>query len=223
MVHTRTKIERSSMDIIKSYKKLSVATVYEASGRKRFVDPAIKPISRGTQICGSVITVQCASGDNLMLHKALQLARKGDVLVVDVGGAFEYGYWGELMATSAMASNIAGLVIDGCIRDSAEIIEMGFPVFCRGFSVQGTIKQSLGLINYPMVFGRVSVNAGDLILGNDDGLVIVKYEDLQDVLDKSLKRVMLEEEKTKQLSKGVTSVEMNNFDKIFENLGYEEE
>ncbi|HTP60193.1 MAG TPA: RraA family protein, partial [Spirochaetia bacterium] len=194
-----------------------------ASGRKGFIDNAIKPAARGIRICGPALTVQCAPGDNLMLHKALQCASAGDVLVASVGEEPEYGYWGALMATAGMAKGLEGLAIDGCVRDSAEIIEMSFPVFCRGFCIRGTTKTVLGLINYPLNFGHVTVFPGDLILGDDDGMVVVRYEECQEVLEKSLRRVQLEDTKAAQLKKGVSSVELNSLEKVFESLGMAEE
>lgn len=158
-----------------------------------------------------------------MLHKALQRASAGDVLVASVGGVPDFGYWGGLMATAALARGLAGLAIDGCIRDSAEIIKMGFPVFCRGFCIKGTAKAVLGLINYPLSFGHTNVSPGDLILGDDDGMVVVRFDECEEVLEKSLKRVELEAAKAKQLKRGVSSVELNSLDKVFESLGLVEE
>ena len=179
MIHVITKIQRPSPDIVKAFSGLASASIHEASGRKGYVDCAIKPINRGIKICGPAFTVQCAAGDNIMLHKALERAQPGDVIVADVGGAYDYGYFGNLMATSALAKSLAGLCIDGCIRDGAEIIASGFPVFARGFCIRGTGKGTLGLVNYPTVFGGQTVFPGDLIIGDDDGLVIVKQENAQ--------------------------------------------
>jgi len=223
IIHTIKKIIRPEKDIIEQFSKLSSATVYEASGRQGYIKSSVKPIVREMKVCGPVFTVQCAPGDNLMLHKALQIANQGDVLVVDVGDAPEYGYWGDLMTQSAIARGIRGLVINGCIRDSLEIIEMGFPVFCMGFSIRGTTKAALGLINYPLVFFQTVINPGDLILGDNDGLVVVRNEDCKSVLDKTLERVSAEEEKKKKLSMGISSVELNKLEDVFKKLGYREE
>jgi 4-hydroxy-4-methyl-2-oxoglutarate aldolase len=127
------------------------------------------------------------------------------------------------MATAAFSRSLAGLAIDGCIRDSNEIERMGFPAFCRGFSIRGTVKSSLGLINYPINFGQETIYPGDLILGDDDGMVVVRFEDCEDVLAKSRKRVEVEEGKAKQLQAGATSVELNNLEKVFDSLGLVEE
>ena len=223
MIHVINEIERPSKELIERFRKIGAATVHEASGQKGGVSPAIKPVAKGVRICGPAFTVQCHPKDNLMLHKALERAQPGDILVASVGGYFEAGYWGELMATSAMAKKLGGLAIDGCIRDSEEIIEMGFPVFSRGFCIWGTSKAVLGLINHPIIFGGILVNPGDLILGDDDGMVVVERRECEAVLEKSLKRIENEEKKTEKLKTGVSSVELNKLDKIFESLGLVEE
>src|SRR4030042_2318722 len=132
-----TKIERPSKEVMDQFRNIGSATVHEASGRKGYVDCAIKPIAKGVRICGPAFTVQCHPKDNLMLHKALERAQPGDILVVSVGGYYEAGYWGGLMATSAMARKLSGLAIDGTVRDSEEMIGMGFPIFCRGGCILG--------------------------------------------------------------------------------------
>jgi 4-hydroxy-4-methyl-2-oxoglutarate aldolase len=223
MIHARKETRSPDRSIVEAFRSLDVATVYEASGRKGYIDCAIKPIAKGVRLCGPVYTVQCAPGDNLMLHKALQRAPEGSVIVASVGGVYEYGYWGGLMATAGLAKGIGGLVIDGCVRDSVTIAEMGFPVFCRGFCIRGTTKGVLGLINYPLNFGETTVFPGDLILGDDDGMVIVRLEDCADVLDKSRKRVEFEVKKAEQLKGGMSSVELNGLGKVFESLGFVEE
>jgi 4-hydroxy-4-methyl-2-oxoglutarate aldolase len=219
MIHVVSDIERPRKELIDQFREMSAATVHEASGRKGSVDCGIRPIAKGVRICGPAFTVQCHPGDNLMLHKALEKAKPGDVLVAFVGGHYEAGYWGGLMATSAMARNLGGLAIDGCVRDSAEIIDMGFPVFCRGFCIRGTTKAIVGLINYPTLFGGVIVNPGDLILGDNDGIVVIGREECEPVLEETLKRIDTEKKKLAQLRKGISSVEINKLDKVFESLG----
>lgn len=223
MTHVLKESRRVDGKVVEAFKALDVATVYEASGRKGYVDCAIKPAAPGDRICGHAFTVQCAPGDNLMLHKALQRATEGSVLVASVGGSYEFGYWGGMMAVAAMSRKLAGLAIDGCVRDSAEIARMGFPIFCRGFSIRGTTKGTLGLINYPVNFGQTTIFPGDLILGDADGMVVVRAEDAEAVLEKSLKRVEFEEGKSAQLRSGVTSVELNDLEKVFQSLGLSEE
>ncbi len=223
MTHVLKGSNRIDSNVIEAFRKLDVATVYEASGRKGYIESAIKPAAPGNRICGPAYTVQCAPGDNLMLHKALQRAPAGSVLVANVGGLYEYGYWGGMMAVAAMSRKLGGLAIDGCIRDSVEIAKMGFSVFCRGFAIRGTVKTTLGLINYPVNFGQATIFPGDLIIGDADGMVVVRAEDAVAVLEKSLKRVEYEDGKSAQLRSGVTSVELNDLEKVFTALGLVEE
>jgi 4-hydroxy-4-methyl-2-oxoglutarate aldolase len=223
MIHVRRETRRPESSVVEAFRALDVASVYEASGRKGYIENAIRPIAPGTRICGPAYTVQCAPGDNLMLHKALQKAPEGAVIVASVGGVYDYGYWGGLMATSGLARGLAGLAIDGCIRDSVEIAKMGFPVFCRGLCIRGTTKAVLGLINYPLNFGQTTIFPGDLILGDDDGMVVVRMDECRDVLEKTQKRIEAEVGKRKQLKAGVSSVELNGLEKVFTSLGLGEE
>jgi 4-hydroxy-4-methyl-2-oxoglutarate aldolase len=223
MTHVWKAVPRIDDAIVKAFRDLDVATVYEASGRKGYIDCQIKPAAPGDRICGPAYTVQCAPGDNLMLHKALQRAPAGWVLLATVGGAYEYGYWGGMMAAAAQARGLAGLAIDGCVRDSEGIAEMGFPIFCRGFSIRGTGKSVLGLINHPMNFGQCTIFPGDLILGDKDGMVVVAAASCLDVLEKTHQRVQFETAKSEQLRAGVSSVELNKLDPVFESLGLQEE
>jgi 4-hydroxy-4-methyl-2-oxoglutarate aldolase len=223
MIHVRREARRPEDAVVEAFRALDVATVYEASGRKGYIENAIRPIAPGTRICGPAYTVQCAPGDNLMLHKALQSAPEGAVLVASAGGVYDYGYWGGLMATSGLARGLAGLAIDGCIRDSVEIAKMGFPVFCRGFCIRGTTKAVLGFINYPLNFGQTTIFPGDLVLGDNDGMVVVRMDECRDVLERTRKRIEAEVGKAKQLTAGVSSVELNGLEKVFVSLGLGEE
>jgi 4-hydroxy-4-methyl-2-oxoglutarate aldolase len=223
MIHVITEIKRAPKELMEPFREIGTATVHEASGRKGAIDCAIKPIARGVRLCGPAFTVQCHPGDNLMLHKAIERARPGDILVASVQGYYEAGYWGGLMATSAVARKIGGLAIDGSIRDSAEIIQMGFPIFCRGFCIRGTTKTVLGLINHPILFGGVLVHPGDLILGDDDGMVVVERMECEEVLKASIKRIDAEKTKAEKLRAGISGVELNQLEKVFKFLGLVED
>ena len=223
MVHVFTQVPRPDRKLVEAFKDIGAATVYEAAGRRGSVDPRIKPLARGIRLLGPAFTVECHPKDNLMLHKALQIAEKGDILVASTQDYPEAGYWGGLMAGSAIARQLGGLVIDGCVRDSTEILEMRFPVFCRGTCIRGTTKGILGRVNHPILFGNVLVNPGDLVLGDDDGLVIVEREEIEAVLKAAQERDAKEEKKAAALAKGVSSVELNNLDRNFQALGLVEE
>jgi 4-hydroxy-4-methyl-2-oxoglutarate aldolase len=219
MAHVITGVSRPDRKLIEAFRDLGAATVYEAAGRVGSVHPAIKPLAKGVHVLGPAITVRCHPRDNLMLHKALQIAQEGDVLVASTEGYPDAGYWGGLMATSALARKLSGLVIDGCVRDSEEIVHMGFPVFCRGTCMRGTTKGILGSVNSPILFGEVVVNPGDLVLGDDDGLVIVARADMEKVLAASRKRVENEQQKTAQLAAGTSSIELNKLEPVLRALG----
>jgi 4-hydroxy-4-methyl-2-oxoglutarate aldolase len=223
MAHVFSQVSRPDRKLVEAFRDLGAATVYEASGRRGSVDPRIKPLVRGIRLLGPAFTVECHPKDNLMLHKALQIAQKGDVLVASTQGYPDAGYWGGLMSGSAVARELGGLAIDGCVRDSAELLELGFPVFCRGTCMRGTVKGTLGRINHPILFGEVVVNPGDLVLGDDDGLVIVARAEMEAVLKAARERVANEVKKAEQLAKGVSSVELNKLDRVFESLGLVEE
>ena len=223
MVHVRKIAERPDSRIIEAFRKYASATIHEASGRKGYISYRIKPIAKGMKVCGPAFTVECPPGDNMMLHKALELAQPGDVIVATVAAAEDYGYWGDLMTVSATSRRLGGLCIEGCIRDSAEIIESGFPVFSTGICIRGAGKGSLGLVNYPIFFGGQRIEPGDLIVGDDDGLVSIARENCLEVLEKTEARVAAEVEKARVLSTGVSSVEYNKFGPIFEAAGLVEE
>jgi 4-hydroxy-4-methyl-2-oxoglutarate aldolase len=142
------------------------------------------------RVCGPALTVHSPGGDNLWLHRALDVARPGDVMVVYASGAYEHGYWGEIMATMAQARGVAGLVIDGGVRDAALLAEMGFPVFARGLCIRGTGKDfgATGWINHPIRLGEVTVDGGDLIVGDADGVVAIPRARAAEVIEKSVRR-----------------------------------
>jgi 4-hydroxy-4-methyl-2-oxoglutarate aldolase len=223
VAHVIINIDRPQRPLIEAFQGIGAATVYEAAGRIGSAHPAIKPLARGMRLLGPALTVRCHPRDNLMLHKALQIAREGDVLVASTDGYPEAGYWGGLMATSATARKLGGLAIDGCVRDSEEIIRMGFPIFCRGTCMRGTSKGVLGSVNLPIVFAEVLVNPGDLVLGDEDGLVIIPRGQMETVLASSRKRVEAEKQKAAALAGGVSSVEFNKLGPVFVSLGLIEE
>ncbi len=181
MFHVIRNYRRVDRELVEAFSELEVATVHEAYEKRGALAAAIKPLSRSMRLCGPALTVTLHAGDNLILHKALDIARPGDVLVVDAGG-WEGGPWGELMTVIAQAHDLGGLVIDGFVRDVSAIQELGFPVFGRGSSVRGTFKEDLGLINHVVSCGGISVAPGDLVLGDEDGVCAVAVADAPEVL-----------------------------------------
>ena len=192
------------------YKKLSVATVHEAQGRVGLLSPEIRPIKEGLKLVGRAVTVFATPGDNVMIHVAMEQCEPGDVMVVAVNSRSECGYFGDLLATLMQARGIAGLVIDSGIRDLADLRQMGIPVFSRCISAQGTVKETLGDVNVPVVCGGQVINPSDLIVGDDDGVVVVRRHELDSVAQKSEAREDKEAAIRAKYRDGTLGLDMNN-------------
>jgi len=192
-------IKRLDPSVIETAKKFTSATLHEAFKKGGAIDRSIKPIDTGLVICGSAFTVSCAAGDNLGLHIALDLAEPGDVLVAETNGSADFGYWGEIMAAAAIQKGISGIVIDGCVRDYAQIRKLKFPIFSKGLCIRGTNKNLFYSINYPIVVGNVLINPGDLILGDEDGVVVIDQDQISEVIERAIER----EKKEKLIIEGL--------------------
>lgn len=182
-----TKVERPHRNVIDEFRKFPATIIHEAMGKRGSMINEIKPIFEGAKITGLAITVFCQIGDNLRLHKALQIARSGDVLVVNAHGYTERGMLGEIIALAAKVKGIESIVIDGAVRDVAEIRKMKYPVYARAVSIGGTLKQTFGCINKPVFCGGVYVDAGDIVVGDDNGVVVVPKDETHKVLDEAEK------------------------------------
>ncbi len=167
------RMERPEPELVAAAAKFPSATLHEAMGREGALPAAIKPVAPGMTVCGPAVTVQAKPLNNIDIHRAIYAAEPGDVLVVDVGGGYEGGYFGEIMAHASVARRLGGLVINGCVRDADLLEEIGFPVFARGLAIQGTLKEGGGSINEPVVVGEVTVMPGDVVRGDRDGVVAI--------------------------------------------------
>lgn len=211
----KTDVERTAPALVEQARTLSTATLHEAGGQLGVLPPQIKPVHPSFAVCGPAITVHSPPGDNLWLHRAIVAAQPGDVLVVFVDGVYEHGYWGEIMSTAAAARKLGGLVIDGCVRDGAILAQVGFPVFARGLCIRGTGKSftARGWINHPIVLGEATVEAGDLIVGDTDGVVAIPRAAVAATITASHKREEKEAEIMRKLREGGTTIDLYAWDR----------
>jgi 4-hydroxy-4-methyl-2-oxoglutarate aldolase len=173
-------VRRPAIDdeIVRIAAVLSAASLHEAAGKAGALPAALKPIHPAMRLCGRALPVRCPAGDNLWIHRALAETAPGEVLVVETGAGVDFGYWGEIMATAAIARGVAGLVITGGVRDSLQLVELGLPTFSAGVSIRGTAKdpKGSGAVGEPVRIGEVVVRKGDLVFGDADGVVVLAPE-----------------------------------------------
>jgi 4-hydroxy-4-methyl-2-oxoglutarate aldolase len=214
-------VDRAAPETIAALRAAGVATAHESAGRIGLLGPAIVARQAGTTIAGSAITVSSHPGDNLMLHAAVEMCRPGDILVVTTTSPSTDGMLGDLLATSLRAHGAIGVIMDAGVRDAAELRAMGFPVWTRAISPQGTVKASPGSVNVPIVVCGQTVGPGDVIVADDDGIVVVPRERAAAVLEKAKKRTASEQEKRAKLAAKELGVDMYHLRPLLADLGVE--
>jgi 4-hydroxy-4-methyl-2-oxoglutarate aldolase len=214
-------IQRANAGEIATLESLGVATVHEAQGRKGLMKSTMRPIYSGARIAGSVVTVLNHPGDNWMLHVAMELCQQGDVLVVGVSDEDQHGMFGDLLATLAMARGVKGLIIDAGVRDVRDLTEMGFPVWSTAIWSQGTVKETVGSVNVPIVCAGATVRPGDVVIADDDGVCVVPRDTAAAVAQKGMERSANEESKRARLQAGELSLDMYDMRQALSDAGLE--
>lgn len=215
-----TKINRPAPELVQGFAGIPVANIDDCMGRIACCGSALVPMNKAP-LLGTAFTVRCPEGDNLMFHKALEMAQPGDVLVIAAGGSMHRALCGEIMSRTAMAAGIKGFVIDGCIRDKDEIAEFtDFPVYAKGVTPNGPYKNGPGEINVPVsVCGQV-INPGDILIGDGDGLLVVKPEEAAELIEKSSGISKMEEGQKADIASG-KGLSKPWLDKKLEEIGCE--
>lgn len=214
-------IQRAAAEVIKTLGEQGSATISEAQGRTGLLNPYMRPIYPAARVAGSAVTVSCQPGDNLMIHAAIEVCQPGDVLVVTTTSESTDGMFGELLATSCQAHGIRGLVIDAGVRDVTDLTALEFPVWAKAISAQGTVKATPGSVNVEVVCAGAIIRPGDVIVGDQDGVVVVKRETAAEVAILGQQRIEKEQKSRERLKAGELGVDFYGLRAKLKELGVE--
>lgn len=212
-------VSRANPETAASIGATGTSTVHEGIGQRGYLGPDIKPIQQGVRIGGVAVTVFAHPGDNMMLHAAVEMCQPGDVLVVATTAPSTHGMFGDLLATSLQQRGVIGLVMDAGVRDVADLNEMGFPVWTRHVSCQGTVKATPGSVNVPIAIGGVMINSGDVVCADDDGVVVVARQEADWALQMAEARIAKEAGTRSRLEAGELGVDFYGLRPLMERLG----
>lgn len=208
MIHVKTSHIRPNSDVIERLSAFSSATIHEAQGRRGALNSAIKPIDRSMSFCGPAVTVRCAPQDNLMLQVAIHYAQAGDVVLTASGEYTEAGIFGDVLGNAMKAKGIAAMVTESGVRDTADLIKLGLPVFSGNICIKGTDKETIGPINHPLIVGDEVIHPGDILRGDADGVVVVRREEAEEVIALCQAREDSERELIELYHSGGTTLEL---------------
>jgi 4-hydroxy-4-methyl-2-oxoglutarate aldolase len=214
-------IDRADPATVGGLAPIGTATVHEAIGRRGYLGPDLRPIQQDARIAGSAVTVLSHPGDNMMVHASIEVCQPGDVLVIATTAPSTHGMFGDLLATSLIARGVRGLVTDAAVRDTADLRAMGFPVWTRHISVQGTVKATPGSVNVPIAIGGIIITPGDVICADDDGVVLVNRAEADWALERALARVGNEQATRSKLEAGELGVDFYGLRPKLVELGVE--
>ncbi|MDP9573421.1 UNVERIFIED_ORG: 4-hydroxy-4-methyl-2-oxoglutarate aldolase [Agrobacterium larrymoorei] len=214
MIHIKDIAERPSKADIEALSKFSPATIHEAQGRKGALSSRLKPVDYRMKLCGPAFTVKCAPRDNIMLQLAINYAKPGDIIVVSAGEYEEAGSFGDVLANACLAKGIGGLITDTGVRDTLQLIDLGFPVFSLSVCIKGTVKETIAAVNDSIIVGGEIINPGDIVVGDADGLVVVRREDAQESARLSQIREDAEAGYIEAYKQGKSVIEVSNLEPV---------
>jgi 4-hydroxy-4-methyl-2-oxoglutarate aldolase len=219
MIHIKDIAERPSKADIEALSKFSPATIHEAQGRRGALSSRLKPVDYRMKLCGPAFTVKCAPRDNIMLQLAINYAKPGDIIVVSAGEYEEAGSFGDVLANACLAKGIGGLVTDTGVRDTLQLRDLGFPVFSLSVCIKGTVKETIAAVNDTIIVGGETINPGDIIVGDADGLVVVRRAEIQEAARLSQAREDAEAGYIAAYKQGKSVIEVSNLEPVLRAKG----